>query len=92
MKEKYCTSLQISIKFVPEGTTDNKSILVQVIIMVGHWTGRKPLPEPMTTKFIDAYINHEACKHQGAVSLPLMSSPNEFSWHLIFTDGISTLI
>ena len=38
------------------GLIDNKSALVQVIA----WrrTGDKPLPEPMMTKFIDAYMRH----------------------------------
>ena len=49
-------SIQISLKFVPNGPIDNKSALVQVIA----WrrTGDKPLPEPMLTQFIDAYMRH----------------------------------
>ena len=47
---------QISLKFVPRGPTDNKSALVQV--MAWCQTGNKPLPEPMLTQFIDAYMRH----------------------------------
>ena len=28
--------------------------------MAGHQTDGKPLPEPMLTKFTDAYIHHQA--------------------------------
>ena len=40
MNEKFCISIQISWKFVPEGPIDNKSALVQV--MAWHRTGNKP--------------------------------------------------
>ena len=46
-------SIQISLKFVHRGSIDNKPALVQV--MAWHWTGDKPLPEPMMTQFTDAY-------------------------------------
>ena len=46
--------IQISLKFVPNGPIDNKSALVQV--MAWRRTGDKPLPEPMMTQFIDAYM------------------------------------
>ena len=49
-------SIQISLKFVPKSPIDNKPALVQV--MAWHRTGDKPLPEPMMTQFIDAYIRH----------------------------------
>ena len=49
-------SIQISLKFVPEGPIDNKSALVQV--MAWRWTSDKPLPEPMVTQFTDAYMWH----------------------------------
>ena len=35
---------------------DNKSALVQV--MAWRRTGDKPLPEPILTQFIDAYMRH----------------------------------
>ena len=41
----------ISLKFVPEGTIDNKSVLVQV--MAWRLTGDKPLAEPVLTQFTD---------------------------------------
>ena len=49
-------SIQISLKFVPNGPIDNKSALVQV--MAWRRTGDKPLPEAMMTQFTDAYMRH----------------------------------
>ena len=51
-----CISIQISLKFVPKGPIDNKSMLVQV--MTWHWTGARPLFEPMLTKFTYPYMQH----------------------------------
>ena len=48
--------IQISLKYVPRSPMDNKSALVQV--MAWHRTGDIPLPEPMMTQFIDAYMRH----------------------------------
>ena len=48
---------QISLNFVPKGPIDDKSALVQV--MVWYLTGAKPLPEPMMSQFIDAYMHHQ---------------------------------
>ena len=48
--------IQISLKYVPRSPIDNKSALVQV--MAWCQTGDKPLPEPMMTQFIDAYMRH----------------------------------
>ena len=45
--------IQKSLKFVPKGPIDNKSMLVQVIA-----TGDKPLSEPMLTQFTKAYMRH----------------------------------
>ena len=56
MNEKFCISIQISLKFVPNGATDNKSALVQV--MAWHRTGDKPLPEPMMNQFTDIFMWH----------------------------------
>ena len=44
--------IQISLKYVPRSPFDSKSALA--------WrqTGGKPLPEPMMTQFIDAYMWH----------------------------------
>ena len=46
--------IHISLNFIPKSPVDNKSTLVQVIA----WrrTGDKPLPEPIMTKSIDAYM------------------------------------
>ena len=56
MNEKLCIFIRISLKFVPKGPIDNKSALVQV--MACRLRGDKPLPEPMLTQFIDAYMWH----------------------------------
>ena len=53
-KEKFCTSILISLKCVPLDLIDNKSALVQV--MAWRRTGDKPLPEPMVTLFIGVYM------------------------------------
>ena len=45
-------TIQISLKFVLEGPTDNKPALVHV--MAWRRSGDKPLPEPMVTQFTDA--------------------------------------
>ena len=52
-------SIQISVKFVPRGSNDNKSALVQG--MAWRQTSDKPLPEQMPTQFTDAYMLH--CGH-----------------------------
>ena len=44
------------MKFVPNGTIDNKSAMVQV--MAWCQTGDKPLPVSMLTQFADAYVQH----------------------------------
>ena len=49
-------SIQISLKYVRRSPIDNKSALVQV--MAWRRTGDKPLPGPMMTQFIDAYMQH----------------------------------
>ena len=49
-------SIQIQLNFVPNGPIDNKSALDQV--MAWRRTSDKPLPEPMLTQFIDAYLRH----------------------------------
>ena len=48
----YFDSKLISM-FVPKGPVHNESALVQV--MAWHQTGKKPLHEPLMTKFTDAY-------------------------------------
>ena len=48
--------IQISLKFVFRSQINNKPALVQV--MAWRRTGDKPLPEPMMTQLIDAYIRH----------------------------------
>ena len=48
--------IRISLKFVRGSPVDNNQALVQV--MAWRRTGDKPLPEPMTTQFIDTYMWH----------------------------------
>ena len=52
VNEKYCNSIQISLKFVLKDSIDYKSALDQV--MGWRRTGAKPLPEPMLIQFTDA--------------------------------------
>ena len=47
INEKFCITIQISLKFVPEGPIDNKPPLV--LVRAWLWTGDKPLPEPVLT-------------------------------------------
>ena len=47
LNKKLCILVQISLKFVPKGLIDNKSVLVQE--MAWCRTGDNPLPEPMLT-------------------------------------------
>ena len=56
LNEDTWISNEISLKYVPWGLIDNMSALVQV--MAWRRTGHKPLPEPMTTQFIDTYMRH----------------------------------
>ena len=49
--------IQISLKFDPKDTIDNKSALLQV--MAWRWTGHTPLPEAMMIQFTDAYMRHQ---------------------------------
>ena len=48
--------IQISLKFVPMSSIDNKPALVQV--MAWRRIDNKPLPEAMMAQFIDAYMRH----------------------------------
>ena len=48
--------IHISLKYVSRGPIDNKPALVQV--MAWSRTDDKPLPGPMMTQLIDAYMRH----------------------------------
>ena len=54
--EKFCKSIQISLKFVRKGPVDIKPALAQV--MAWCQTGDRPLPEPTLTQFTNAYMQH----------------------------------
>ena len=56
MNDFFCILILVSLECVPKGPIDNDSALVQV--MAWHQTGNKSLPEPMLTKFTDAYMRH----------------------------------
>ena len=49
--------IQISLKYVPRSPIAIKPALVQV--MAWRLTGDKPLPGPMMTQFIDAYMRRQ---------------------------------
>ena len=49
-------SIQISLKFVPKSSIDNKPALVQV--MAWRRIGDKPLSEPKLTQVTDAYMRY----------------------------------
>ena len=51
-----CILIQILMKFVPKGSINKKSVLVQV--MARCHTGDQPSPEPMLTKMSDAIWSH----------------------------------
>ena len=46
------------LKDVPQGLIDNMAALGQ--IMASHWTGDKPLSEPMLVCYSDTYMRHLA--------------------------------
>ena len=56
MNEKFCIVFQISLRFVPKGSIDNKPAYDQV--MAWRRPGDKPLSEPMLTQFANAYMRH----------------------------------
>ena len=56
LNENVRISIQISLKFVPRGSNDNKPALVKV--MAWRRTSDKRLPEQMLTQFTEAYMRH----------------------------------
>ena len=56
LNENVRISIKISLKFVQEGSIDNKPALVQIMAWLR--TGDKPLPEAMLTQFTNAYMRH----------------------------------
>ena len=53
--ENWDIPIKISLKFVPNGSIDNKPALVQ--IMAWRWTGHKPLCEPILDMFTNIYVS-----------------------------------
>ena len=58
LKENLSILIEILLKFIPEHPITNKSSLAQA--MAWHLFGAKPLPDPMMTRFTDAYMHHSA--------------------------------
>ena len=56
LNENIYISINISLKFVPNGPINNILALVQ--IMARHRSGDKPLFEPILVCFINAYMRH----------------------------------
>ena len=56
LNENDIIPIQISLKYVPMSSIDNKPALVQV--MAWRRTGDKPLPGPMMTQSTDKYMRH----------------------------------
>ena len=56
MNVKSCITNRNPKKFIPKGSMDNNSALVQV--MAWCRTGTKPLPEPRLTQFTNAYMQY----------------------------------
>ena len=56
LNENVYISVQIPVKFVPKGLTDNGLALVQLIAW--RQTGDKPLFEPVMVLFTDIYMHH----------------------------------
>ena len=59
MKEYFWILTEISLKFVPHSSINDKSVMIQ--IMAWCQTGDRPLPEQMKTDFSDAYIHYSGC-------------------------------
>ena len=55
--EKHSILIQIWLTFVPNDPIDDKSSLIQV--MAWHYSGTKPLSEPMMTHFTYTYMGHQ---------------------------------
>ena len=58
LNENVWISLKLSLKFVLKVRINNSPGLVQ--IMTWHWSGDKPLSEPMLVCCTDAYLHHSA--------------------------------
>ena len=58
LNEYVWISIEISLKYVPTGSINNITALVQ--IMAWCRPGDKPLSEPMMVKFTEAYMRHSA--------------------------------
>ena len=50
LSKAFCWMIKISLKFVPKGPINNNPALVQ--IMAWHWSGDKPLSEPMMVSLL----------------------------------------
>ena len=57
LNENVWISIEISLKFVPEGPINNIPALVE--IMAWRRLGDRPLSEPMLTRFTDACMRYQ---------------------------------
>ena len=107
LNENCCFAIHISLKCIPQGPTDNKSALVQ--IMASHRTGDKPLTKPMTAYLSDSYIvslSHNKLTHWVRYKITVISQTifwNAFSgmkmydfrlrfhWNLFFKVRINNI-
>ena len=54
LNESICIFIKLSVKFAPEGPTDNKLALFRVMAWCS--TGNKPLPGPMMTNVLKQHM------------------------------------
>ena len=81
MYQNCCIFIQMTLKFVPQGSIDSKPALVQV--MSWSWEGSLPLSELMLALLTDAYMHYLASNE-----LTLLLRATEFSMHSITCDAI----
>ena len=56
--ENYRNRIQIALKFVPIPMSPIVNMAALVRVVAWRRTGDKPFPEPMMTRFTDAYMRH----------------------------------
>ena len=100
LKDNSCISIKIALKSVRKGSVDGKRSLVQV--MAWCRIGNKPLPEPMVTQFIEAYVHHQVSVgqlwsfskylHLNKVNVALVINIHFVSIYSSCCDNASTLV
>ena len=89
MNWKFCISIWIRPKFVPKGPIEQitQFLVALVLVMVWHRSGDKPLPEPMLTHFIDAYMHHSGEMRHNSIA----KRHNSITNHCV-SNGVMSLI